>query len=93
MSSSRADLVALDGLQVVDEEHPDPGDRQQLVELRSVGVDGVLLAEPVPGVLADPVGLVADQHVEGVVLGVEVGVEELEHARPHGCRPACGRCW
>jgi hypothetical protein len=76
------DLLGADHLVLVQEEHGNPGCPDQFIRLwgaKAFGCPG----KSVGGGLAYPVGLVDDEHIEGVSLGLHkvVGVaEELPHS-------------
>ena len=70
MSLDRAHLARADDLVLVEQEHGYPGCCDELVDLRLTGAQPGWRV-PVGGGLPDPVGLVQDEHVEAVAVGVD----------------------
>ncbi len=79
MTSMLPSLPGLDDLVFVEQEDRDTGCGDQLVDLRPAAFPHRPGCEPVDGCLPNPMGLVADQYVEAVLLGVHEAVEVLEH--------------
>jgi hypothetical protein len=76
-----ADLARANDLEVIDEEDSHLRDVEEFLDL---GLVGAVSAEAVVARLADAVGLVADEDVDLVALGLDVAVEVLElHLRAH----------
>jgi hypothetical protein len=83
------ELARPDDLVLVEQEHRDPRSGHELVDLRSRRLTEVLGCPPADGGLTDPVGLVQDEHVQAVALGLHEVVEVLEQ-RPGVRRTVAG---